>query len=252
MARSLRYIPARTKRINNQRNVSKILREATCHDLNKGRSGRPRTARTPENIEFVRESLTQHGNRSFRRNGLGLSRSSFHHIAKLDIKFHPYVMITRQKLREGEFVQRMAFCNRLVHTVEQNPQFLDESISDEAVFSLISEVDTTNFIKYAPYGNGHPADHYVKFAQGFDQVMVWVGLTRTGVVLIPHFAERLNLDTREDLRIMRYYFTLQREFDIRNIDRYNMWWQQDAHASNATMQYLRRQFPLRLISKRGD
>ena len=33
-----------------------FLQEATCHDLNKGGSGRPRTARTPENIE-LRESL---------------------------------------------------------------------------------------------------------------------------------------------------------------------------------------------------
>ena len=66
---------------------------------------RPRAVRTPENIELVRESLTQHGNRSSRQNGLGLSRSSFHRIAKLDIKFHPYVMITRQKLREGDPIQ---------------------------------------------------------------------------------------------------------------------------------------------------
>ena len=61
----------------------KFLQEATCHDLNKGRSGRRRTARTPKNIEHVRESLTQRGNRSSRRNGLGLSRSSFHRTAKL-------------------------------------------------------------------------------------------------------------------------------------------------------------------------
>ena len=34
----------------------------------------------------------------------------------------------------------------------------------------------------------------------------------------------------------------------------NMWWQQDgapAHTSNVTMQYLREQFPLRLMSKSG-
>jgi hypothetical protein len=61
-------------------------------------------------------------------------------------------MITRQKLREGGPVQRMAFCNRLVDTVEQNPQFLDQLIvSDEAVFRLNSEVNTRNVIKYAPY-----------------------------------------------------------------------------------------------------
>ena len=108
-------------------------------------------------------------------------------------------MITRQKLREGDPVQRMAFCNRLVHTVEQNAQFLDQLIvSDEAVFSLNSELNTRNVTKYPLYGNGRPADHYVEFAQGADQVMVWVGLTRAGVVLGPHFAER-NLDTREYL-----------------------------------------------------
>ena len=108
-------------------------------------------------------------------------------------------MITRQKLREGDRVQRMAFCNRLVHTVEQNPQFLDQLIiSDEAVFSLNSELNMRNVMKYALHGNGRPGDHYVEFAQGPDQVMVWVGLTRAGVVLGPHFAER-NLDTREYL-----------------------------------------------------
>ncbi len=106
-------------------------------------------------------------------------------------------MILRHRLREGDPVQRMAFCNRLVGTVEQNPQFLHQLIvSDEAVFSLSSEINTRNVIKYAPRGNGHPPDHYVEFAQGADQVMVWAGLTRAGIVLGPHFVER-NLDTRE-------------------------------------------------------
>ena len=61
-------------------------------------------------------------------------------------------------------------------------------------------------------------------------------------------------DTREYLRIIRCN-VIQREFHIHNIDRNNMWWQQDgapAHTSNATMQYLRGQFPLRLMSKRRD
>ena len=82
--------------------------------------------------------------------------------------------------------------------------------------------------------------------------MAWVGLTRAGVVLGPHFAES-NLDT-EYLRIIRYY-VIQREFHIHNIDRNSMWLQQDgapAHTSNATMQYLCGQFSLRLMSKRGD
>ena len=104
-------IPAPPNEQSAQRIENFCEKRSTCHDLNKGLSGRPRTARTPENIELVRESLTQHGKRSSRRNGLGLSRSLFHRIAILDIKFHPYVTITRQKLREGDPVQRMTFCN---------------------------------------------------------------------------------------------------------------------------------------------
>ena len=187
-------------------------------------------------------------------NALGLSRSSFHRIAKLDIRFHPCVMITRQELRDSDPVQRMAFCNQLVNTVEQKLQFLGQFIvSDEAVFSFNLEVNTRNVIKYSAYGNGHPAGHYVELAQGTDQVMVWVGLTRAGVVLGPHFAER-NLATSEYIRIIRYH-VIQRDFHIFNTDKNNMWWQQDgapAHASHAKMQYLRGQFPLRLMSKRGD
>ena len=161
------------------------MQEATWHNLNEGRSGRRRTARTPENIELVRESLMQHGNRSSRRNGLGLSRSSFHRIEKLDIRFHPYVMITQQELNDGDPVQRMAFCNQLVNTVEQKPQFLDQFIvSDEAIFSLNLEVNTRNVIRYSPHGDGHPTDHYVEFAQGADQIMVLVGLTRAGFFLV--------------------------------------------------------------------
>lgn len=72
-------------------------------------------------VELVRKCLSKHCKRSSRRNGLGLSRSSLQRTAKLDIKLHQYVMITRQKLWEGEPVQRMAFCYRLVDTVEQNP-----------------------------------------------------------------------------------------------------------------------------------
>ena len=80
----------------------KFVREGTCHILNKGRSGRLRTVRTQENINVVRQSLFEDGIRSARRNGLGLSRSSFNRIVKMDIKFHPYVLIWRHQLREGD------------------------------------------------------------------------------------------------------------------------------------------------------
>lgn len=237
-----------------KRTYDKFLTEGTCLNLNKGRSGRTRTGRTMENIALVRQSLLENGQRSTRRNGLGLSRCTFNRIVKIDLKFHPYVLIRRQALKEGDPAQRLAFCNRFVDTVDRNPGFLDQLIvSDEAVFSLNSEVNSRNVVRYAEYGNGHPREHYVEFVQGAEQVMVWAGVTRAGTVLGPHFVER-NLDSREYLRIIRYH-VIQRDFREHNIDRRVMWWQQDGapcHTSNATMRYLRGQFPGKVMGKRGD
>ena len=142
----------------------KFEREASCHNLNKGRSGRRRMARTAENIELVRRSLTENGQRSSLRNGLGLSRGTFQGIVQLDLNFHPCVLIRRQKLQDGDPAQRLAFCNQFVNTVEQNSGFRDQLIvSDEAIVSLNSEINTRNVRKYAAHGDGHPTDHNVEF-----------------------------------------------------------------------------------------
>ena len=196
----------------------RFQREGTVHNLNKGQSVRPRTIRTPHNINLVQEYLTQDGNRSSRRNGLGLSPTSFLRIVERDINFHPYVLIKRHRLRAGDPAQRLAFCTRLVNTVTHNPNFLDQLVvSDEALFSLNSEVNTHNAIHYTPYGQGHLANHSVEFEQGADSVMVWIGLTRAGVVLGAHFIQG-NLNTREYLRVKRYHVT-QRDFPRNNINR---------------------------------
>ena len=50
-------------------------------------------------------------------------------------------------------------------------------------------------IRYARYGQGHPTNHFVEFEQGADNVMVWIGLTRAGVALGPHFIQG-DLNTR--------------------------------------------------------
>lgn len=89
------------------------MRESVRLNRNKGRSGRTKTAITRGNIEFVRQSFEENGVFS-RRNGLGLGRSSFHRIAKHDVKFHPYELIRRQELREGDPAQSFSLCNRLM------------------------------------------------------------------------------------------------------------------------------------------
>ena len=63
--------------------------------------------------------------------------------------------------------------------------------------------NTHNAIHYAPYGQGHPENHFVEFEQRADSVTVKSGLTRVGVVVGPHFIQG-NLNTREYLRIICY------------------------------------------------
>ena len=230
----------------------KFETEGTCHNLNKGNSGRPRTARAPVNIARVRNAVRRNGKRSSRRNGLNLSPASFLRIMR-DIRFHPYVLVSRQKLEPVDLPRRVVFCNWFLQMINRQNNFLDNLIvSDEAIFSLNSEVNSKNVIKYAQRGQGHPPDHYVEFKQGADQVMVWMGLTG-GRVLGPHFV-RGRLDTREYLRIIRYH-VVQGDFRRLNIQRGLMWWQQDgapAHTSNRSINYLRGQFPGKVLSGRGD
>ena len=57
-------------------NVKKYRETGTSHNRNKGMSGRPKTARTIENIETVREVLERNPRGvSCRRNGTGISKT---------------------------------------------------------------------------------------------------------------------------------------------------------------------------------
>ena len=114
----------------------KFVNEGTCIDLNKGRSDRRRSATSQENVDRVRQSLENDGLRSSRRNGLGLSQSSFVRIVNR-LNYHPYVLIRRHKLKPGDPAQRMTFCNWFLESVRDNDNFLSQLIvSDEAIFSL--------------------------------------------------------------------------------------------------------------------
>ena len=71
-------------------NYLKSANHGTSLNRNRGNSGRPRTARSQQNIAIVRRSLRRNENISSRRNGLGISRSFFNRIVCQDIRFHMF------------------------------------------------------------------------------------------------------------------------------------------------------------------
>ena len=143
------------------KNYEKYLRHGTSQNRNRGRNGRPRSGRSTQNVLRVQRASARNGAVFSRQNGRGLRRNSFSRITRFEIRFHPYVLIRRQELRPVDPPQRLAFCNWLVNYFSQNPGFLNNLVSsDEAVFSLNSEVNTHSVIRYARYGQGHPQDHY--------------------------------------------------------------------------------------------
>ena len=81
---------------------------------NKGNSGRPLSARIPDNIDRV-DAVTRENNRkSVRRisGELGLSVTSVWRIMKIDLGLTAYQTPTCQQLREADYAQRELFCRR--------------------------------------------------------------------------------------------------------------------------------------------
>ena len=64
------------------KNVTKYERSGTSLNLNKGNSGRRRTATSVQNVDVVRVLLENNPNINARRNDSGLSRASFNRITK--------------------------------------------------------------------------------------------------------------------------------------------------------------------------
>ncbi|KAF2365776.1 Protein of unknown function DUF4817 [Trinorchestia longiramus] len=91
------------------KSANKYQQEGTSRNLNKGSSGRKRTARSEENVENVRNLLRQTSQASVRRNGLPLTKSSFNGIVVCDSHWYPYKIHVRHQLLEIDFSRHRLF-----------------------------------------------------------------------------------------------------------------------------------------------
>ena len=77
--------------------------------------GAPRTVRTPENLERVREAFQRSPRRSARQQSriLGVNRKSLGVMLKA-IRFHPYKIQIAQKLSNSDKEARVDFCTAML------------------------------------------------------------------------------------------------------------------------------------------
>ena len=85
---------------------------ATGSALKRKSTGRPRTARTPENVAVVRASVQQSPRRLIlkRAQALRLSERSLRRILHNDLQMHPYKMMFAQELSERDTETRRTCC----------------------------------------------------------------------------------------------------------------------------------------------
>ena len=148
--------------------------------MNEIRSGRRISTRTQKNIEAVRQ-----GRISARRNGLGISPSSFCRIIKKDLRWYTYKIIRLHNLKDGDYERRSQFCQWFLHQCN-NRRFLPNSvIGDEAGFALNGAVNNHNVRMYAPAKQA--PDFHCNANDSRQKLTVWVRLCGKVDMLGPFF-----------------------------------------------------------------
>ena len=127
--------------------VQKFEVHGTCHNRNKGNSGRRVSARTELNIDTVRESTVRSPKKSIRRRSseLGLTKSTVQRIMKQDFNLYPYKLEIKQTLTDRNKEQRFQMCTWFNEMMENDEHWVGKIwFSDEAHFHLDGSVNRHN------------------------------------------------------------------------------------------------------------
>ena len=154
--------------------VKKLKGEGTT--LKQKPSGRPRSSRTPENIEKVRMAVQQSPMRSARKHALvlGIPRESVRRILRFNLKFHPYKMQLVQELQERDYDTRKRQSEEILKTVPENSILIT---SDEAHFHLNGFVNKQNF----RYWSDQNPQNLIENPLHSKRVTVWCAVGKFGV-----------------------------------------------------------------------
>jgi len=207
------------------------------------------TARTPENMERVREAIVRSPTRSARQHAvkLGMSESTVRQILHKDLGFHPYKMMIVQTLNEGDYQQRLASAKLMLEIIEEHENAII-MMSDEAHFHLNGSVNKQNFQYWAPQ-NSHEVHERPLHSP---KVTVWCVIGKVGIIG-PYFFEEngitMTVNSARYIDMINNF--LEPELRSQRINNQNVWFQQDGattHTARAAMAVVRAMFPDCLIS----
>lgn len=134
--------------------VNKLSNHSTLRNRNSEASGRSRSGRSQQNIGRVRRALQRDPNITSRNNPLpDISQATFNRITRIDLRWHPYKMVRRHALRQGDYARRTAFCQWLDNRPDRF--FRETFIVDEANFYMNGMVNTQTVRCYAPKATHH-------------------------------------------------------------------------------------------------
>ena len=212
-----------------------------------------RTVRTPENVEAVRNAVDQSPRRSAVRHAqaLRLSDTTVRRILHQDLNFHPYKLMIVQELNQQDFGRRITFAETMLQMFEEDPELVIVT-SDEAHFHLNGNVNKQNFRYWSPMNPRQLHERTVHC----DRVTVSAAVAKLGVIGPYFFEENGRSVTVNSAR----YVAMIRDFLVtalrrRRLNNFRIWFQQEgatAHTSREAMAELRRLFPGKLLSHRGD
>ena len=127
-------------------------------------SGRPKSARSQENIDAIRDSIGQSPRKSLQRGSqaIGINREFKRRTLVKDLQLYPYRIQIKHKLTQADMEKHVAMCCWFCDKVDENPDFLDDLwFSDEAHFLLSDHVNSKNIF----WGSTPPEDclqrHYI-------------------------------------------------------------------------------------------
>ena len=221
---------------------------------NPKRPNKSRPRRSAENIAAVRASVERSPRTSQKRRSqqLRMARSTLQRIIRVDLHLFPYKIQLTQRLLPADKPRRLEWAQRVIEMAEDDEQFWNKIImSDEAHFTLNGTVNKQNCRIYA---TENPQE-IQEVPLHDEKVTVWCGVSAK-TVIGPFFFQNENghavTVNQERYRDMMTNFVMP---IIRRKRMRQFWFQQDGappHTSRITIDFLKKLFPGRLMSKSGD